>query len=129
MPTGAAVRSLNCLSVPRSVCTTEATGKLLSKPLTRPEIDRREPAIARRVAGNALLEETELEAWLTFGDIESRLRDEYLLALGEGHGREAALARAAALLSMHRDQLASAAISLRLAQLILDVSSEDSIGS
>jgi len=69
-----------------------------------------------------------MEAWLTFGDIESRLRDEYLLALGEGHGREAALARAASLLSMHRDQLASAAISFRLAQLILDAGSKESTG-
>lgn len=61
-----------------------------------------------------------LEAWLTFEDLANSLQDVYLSAIAQGSGREAGIARAAALISIYRDQFASPSVSLGLARLILD---------
>lgn len=60
-----------------------------------------------------------METWITFHDLENAISDNYETALASGHSHEAAIARAAAFLAVHRDQVMHPAVSTGIVELVL----------
>ena len=60
-----------------------------------------------------------METWITFKDLENAINDNYEMALASGHSHEASIARAAAFLAIHRDQIIHPAVSTGIVELVL----------
>lgn len=60
-----------------------------------------------------------METWITFQDLENALSDSYEMALASGHSHDSAVAKAAAFLAIHRDQVMHPAVSTGIVELVL----------
>lgn len=68
---------------------------------------------------------SKMNAWLTFEDLKWSLEEAYSSALKEGHGEDAAISKAAAVLAIDRDQLGQRAIACRITKLVLSSGPEE----